>query len=43
MGYDGQDLFEVAKECSFGVVKKNGVWALDDALLAGEKAFFRAF
>ena len=43
VGYDGQDLFEAAKECSFGVVKKNGVWALDDALLAGEKAFFRSF
>ncbi len=43
VGYDGADLFETAKECSFGVVKKNGVWVLDDELLAGVKAFFRAF
>ena len=40
VGYDGTDLYETAKECQFGIVKKNGEWALDEQLLAGEKAFF---
>ncbi len=40
VGYDGTDLYETAKECGFGIVKKNGEWALDEELLAGEKAFF---
>ena len=40
IGYDGVDLYEAAKECSFGVIKKNGEWALDDKLLSGTKAFF---
>ena len=40
VGYDGTDLYETAKECEFGVVKKNGEWALDDELLSGMKAFF---
>ena len=40
VGYDGADLFEAAKECSFGIVKKNGEWVLDEELLSGEKAFF---
>ena len=40
VGYDGADLYEAAKECSFGVIKKNGEWALDDKLLSGTKAFF---
>ena len=43
VGYDGNDLFEAAKECGFGLVKKNGEWALDDELLSGEKAFFKMF
>ena len=43
VGYDGADLYEAAKECAFGIVKKNGVFALDEELLSGEKAFFRAF
>ncbi len=40
IGYDGEDLYEAAKECSFGVVKKGGEWTLDEGLLSGEKAFF---
>ena len=40
VGYDGADLYEAAKECEFGIVKKNGEWALDENLLSGEKAFF---
>ncbi len=40
VGYDGVDLFEAAKECSFGVIKKNGEWVLDEKLLSGTKAFF---
>lgn len=43
VGYDGDDLFETAKECAFGIVKKNGEWVLDEELLAGEKAFFKMF
>ena len=43
VGYDGQDLFECAKECGFGIVQKNGVFVLDEELLSGEKAFFRMF
>ena len=41
VGYDGEDLFETAKESEFGIIKKNGEWVLDEALLSGEKAFFR--
>ncbi len=41
VGYDGDDLFEAAKECSFGVFKRNGEWVLDEQLLSGEKAFFQ--
>ena len=40
VGYDGDDLYETAKECGFGIVKKNGEYALDENLLSGEKAFF---
>ena len=40
IGYDGIDLYEAAKECNFGVIKKNGEWALDDKLLSSTKAFF---
>ena len=40
VGYDGNDLYEAAKECAFGLVKKNGEWALDERLLSGAKAFF---
>ncbi len=40
VGYDGNDLYETAKECEFGVVKRNGEWILDEKLLAGTKAFF---
>ncbi len=41
VGYDGNDLYEAAKECAFGIVKKNGEWALDEHLLSGTKAFFQ--
>ena len=40
IGYDGNDVFETAKECEFGLIKVNGVWQLDEKLLAGDKAFF---
>ena len=40
VGYDGDELFDLAKECSFGIVQKDGEWVLDDNLLSGEKAFF---
>ena len=40
VGYDGDDVFEAAKECGFGVVQKNGQWVVDENLLSGTKAFF---
>ncbi|MGN1051760.1 MAG: restriction endonuclease [Candidatus Scatosoma sp.] len=40
IGYDGDDVYEAAKECSFGVIQVNGVWQLDEKLLSGDKAFF---
>ena len=43
VGYDGDDLFEAAKECSFGLIQENGEWQLDDRLLGGDKAFFNLY
>ncbi len=43
VGYDGTDVYEAAKECGFGLVEKNGVWALDEKLLSGPKAFFNLY
>lgn len=43
VGYDGNDLYEAAKECAFGVIEKNGEWTLDERLLAGSKAFFNLY
>ena len=43
VGYDGADLYEAAKECQFGIVKKNGEWALDEELLSGMNAFYKNF
>ena len=40
VGYDGEDVYETAKECGFGIIKKNGEYVLDENLLSGEKAFF---
>ena len=40
VGYDGEDLYEAAKECQFGLVYENGNWKLDEKLLSGEKVFF---
>lgn len=40
IGYDGDDVFDAAKECEFGLKQVNGKWVLDDKLLSGEKAFF---
>ncbi|MDD6995360.1 MAG: restriction endonuclease [Candidatus Borkfalkiaceae bacterium] len=40
IGYDGDDVYETAKECSFGLIRVNGVWQLDEKLLSGDKAFF---
>ena len=43
VGYDGDDLFEAAKECSFGLIQENGEWKLDERLLASDKAFFNLY
>ena len=43
VGYDGDDLFETAKECSFGLIQENGEWKLDERLFVGEKAFFNLY
>ena len=43
VGYDGNDLYEAAKECAFGLIEKNGVWSLDEKLLSGSKAFFHLY
>ncbi len=43
VGYDGNDLYEAAKECEFGIIKKNGEWTLDEKLLSGPKAFFQMY
>lgn len=43
VGYDGNDLYETAKECEFGIVRRNGEWTLDEKLLSGSKAFFQMF
>ena len=43
VGYDGNDLYETAKECEFGLIKKNGEWTLDENLLSGVKAFFNMY
>ena len=40
IGYDADDVFEAAKECSFGLLQKDGEWTLDEELLSGGKAFF---
>ncbi|MBQ8229691.1 MAG: restriction endonuclease [Clostridia bacterium] len=40
VGYDGADLYEAAKECEFGLIKRGGEWVLDEKLLSGTKAFF---
>jgi restriction system protein len=43
IGYDGKDLFEAAKECEFGVIKRGNEWILDEKLLSGPKAFFNMY
>ena len=43
IGYDGKELFETAKECEFGIIRKNGEWALDEKLLSGTKVFFNLY
>ena len=43
VGYDATDIYETAKECEFGIVKRGNEWVLDENLLAGEKAFFFSF
>ena len=40
IGYDGEDVYEAAKDCQFGLLYENGNWKLDEKLLSGEKAFF---
>ena len=41
VGYDGDDLYETAKECQFGLIKdEKGNWKVDDELLSGKKSFF---
>ena len=43
IGYDGKDLYEAAKECEFGVIKRGNEWILDEKLLSGPKAFFNMY
>ena len=44
VGYDGKDLYEAAKECSFGLIQKpNGEWVLDERILSGNKVFFNLY
>ena len=43
IGYDGNDLYETAKECEFGLMRKNGEWVLDEKILSGGKAFFQLY
>ena len=43
VGYDGNDLYEAAKECGFGLIQKNGEWSLDERLLSGSKVFFNLY
>ena len=41
VGYDGDDLYETAKECGFGVIQdEKGNWKVDEELLSGKKSFF---
>ena len=41
VGYDGDDLYETAKECQFGLIKdEKGNWKIDEELLSGNKSFF---
>ncbi len=41
VGYDGDDLYETAKECQFGLIKdEKGNWKVDEELLSGKKSFF---
>ena len=41
VGYDGDELFDTAKECEFGLVKDGkGGWKIDEELLSGKKSFF---
>ena len=30
IGYDGNDVYDTAKECGFGLIQVNGVWQLDE-------------
>lgn len=41
VGYDGDDLYETAKECQFGMIQdEKGSWKIDEELLSGNKSFF---
>ncbi len=41
VGYDGDELFDTAKECEFGLIKDGkGGWKIDEELLSGKKSFF---
>ena len=40
VGYDGTDLYETAKECGFGIIKRGVEYVLDENLLSSGKAFF---
>lgn len=40
VGYDGTDLYETAKECGFGIIKRGLEYVLDENLLSSSKAFF---
>ena len=41
VGYDGDELYETAKECQFGLIQdEKGAWKVDEELLSGKKSFF---
>ena len=41
VGYDGDELYETAKECEFGLLKDGkGGYKIDEELLSGKKSFF---
>ncbi len=41
VGYDGDDLYETATECQFGMIlDEKGNWKIDEELLSGNKSFF---
>ncbi len=40
VGYDQNEVFEMAKKCEFGLIERDGAWTLDEELLSGMDAFY---